>query len=285
MSIRLALKSHPAEPTCPIAIGPDKAQTCGDKTLWIVAGPCAVESMPQLEAVTCTLKNQGVRNIRGGVFKPRTSPYAFQGMAEDGLDLFREIRSTHDMTVVSEVMSASQIEMMLPAVDVLQVGSRNMQNFDLLKALGEVDKPILLKRGLSATIDEMLWAAEYILAGGNSQVILCERGIRSFDTQTRNVLDLGGVAVLKQLTHLPVIVDPSHAAGRRDIIIDLAKAAVAVGADGLIVEIHPEPDQSVSDASQALSLPDFDNLIAAIAPVAQAVGREMPQATRVLAHA
>lgn len=251
--------------------------SCGESPLWIVAGPCAVESKEQVDAVAETLVRLGVGSIRGGAYKPRTSPYAFQGMEVDGLELLDNVRKQHGLAVVTEVMSETQIEGALDHCDVIQVGSRNMQNFSLLKALGEVDKPILLKRGLAATIDEFLWASEYILAGGNERVILCERGIRSYDTTTRNVLDLGGVAVLKQLSHLPVMVDPSHAAGRRDIITALARAAVAVGADGLIVEMHPNPDQSISDAAQALSFDHFEALLQEIDPVAKAVGRSIPK--------
>lgn len=249
--------------------------TCGGKDIWIIAGPCAVESMEQLVGVAETLQRNEVQSIRGGVFKPRTSPYAFQGMGEEGLKLLADIRSEFGLSIVTEVMSETQIDSMVEYADVLQVGSRNMQNFNLLKALGETRMPILLKRGLAATIDEFLWAAEYILAGGNEQLMLCERGIRSFDTTTRNVLDLGGVSVLKRTTHCPVVVDPSHAAGRRDIIVDLARAAIAVGADGLMVEIHPEPDRSVSDAQQALSLDAFDALMEDIRPIANAMNRHI----------
>ncbi len=250
---------------------------CGNTDLWIVAGPCAVEGLTQLEQVSQALIKNGVTSIRGGAFKPRTSPYTFQGHGTEGLEMLDEMRRLHGLAVVTEVMAIDQIDAVAQHADVLQVGSRNMQNFDLLKALGTIDKPILLKRGLAATLDEFLWSAEYIIAGGNERVILCERGIRSFDSETRNVLDLGGVAVLKEKSHLPVIVDPSHAAGRRDIIPALSRAALAVGADGLIVEIHPVPDKSVSDASQALSLDAFDNLMQELAPIANAMGRSLVQ--------
>ncbi len=264
------------KPNAKVQITADIA--CGEgQPLWIVAGPCAVEGASQLEATAQALLQNGVSSLRGGAFKPRTSPYTFQGMGEEGLQLLDGIRQNHQIAVVTEVMAIEQIEVVSQHADVIQVGSRNMQNFSLLKALGELDKPILLKRGLASTLDEFLWAAEYILAGGNDKVILCERGIRSFDPETRNVLDLGGVAVLKEKTHLPVIVDPSHAAGRRDIITALSRAAIAVGADGLIVEIHPNPQASVSDAAQALSLDDFTALMTSLDPIAQAMGRSLRQ--------
>ncbi|MFN8614695.1 MAG: bifunctional 3-deoxy-7-phosphoheptulonate synthase/chorismate mutase [Vampirovibrionales bacterium] len=227
----------------------------------VMAGPCAVESYEQLKAVGETLVETGIPLIRGGAFKPRTSPYAFQGLGEEGLKHLARIREELGLGVVTEVMAIEQIALMRPYVDCFQVGSRNMQNFDLLKALGKESKPVLLKRGLAATLDEFLNAAEYILAGGNHQVILCERGIRSFDSTTRNVLDLAGVAYLKQKTHLPVVVDPSHATGVRDLILPAARAAIAIGADGLLVEAHPQPDQSVSDAAQALPLEALHGLM------------------------
>ncbi len=226
----------------------------------IIAGPCAVESYEQLRAVGDTLVSIGVPCIRGGAFKPRTSPYSFQGLGEEGLKLLAKMRQELGLGVVSEVMCIEQIAVMAPHVDCYQVGARNMQNFDLLKALGKQQKPVILKRGLAATLSEFLNAAEYILAGGNPNVILCERGIRSFDTATRNVLDLGGVAWLKTQTHLPVLVDPSHATGVRNLILPTTRAAIAVGADGILVEAHPQPEKSVSDAAQALSLDDLARL-------------------------
>lgn len=256
-----------------ISIG-DKV-TCGGKDLLIIGGPCTVESPEQMEIVATELKKAPVQGLRGGVYKPRTSPYAFQGMGADGLEILSDVRKRHDIPVVTEIMSCQQIAGALPHADMLQVGSRNMQNFELLKALGQVDKPILLKRGLSATIEEFLLAAEYILSHGNDRVVLCERGIRSFDNYTRNVLDLGAVVALKQLTHLPVIVDPSHAAGKRELVPDLARAAIACGADGLIIECHPVPEQSVSDARQALSLQDMIDLVHSLVPIAEAVGRRV----------
>jgi 3-deoxy-7-phosphoheptulonate synthase len=249
----------------------------GGKELVIISGPCAVESYSQMETVAQQLQRAPVQALRGGVFKPRTSPYSFQGLGVEGLEILSEVRSRYNIPVVTEVMSIGQIESIATHADMLQVGSRNMQNFDLLKALGEVEKPILLKRGLAATIEEFVMAAEYIMCHGNSQVALCERGIRSFDNYTRNVLDLGAVAALKQLTHLPVIVDPSHAVGKRELVTPLARAAVACGADGLIIECHPEPEKSVSDARQALSLDDMVDLVHSLKPIAAAVGRKIAE--------
>lgn len=246
----------------------------GGKSLCIIGGPCTVENSEQMDQVASALAGS-VQMIRGGVYKPRTSPYSFQGLGEEGLAILAELRSRYQIPVVTEVMSAEQIAPIAAAADMLQLGSRNMQNFDLLKALGRAEKPVLLKRGLSATIEEMLLAAEYIMAHGNPNVIFCERGIRSFDTYTRNVLDLGAVVALKQLSHLPVIVDPSHACGKREMVADLARAAVACGADGLIIECHPEPEKSVSDARQALSLESMVQLVESIKPIAAAVGRSV----------
>jgi 3-deoxy-7-phosphoheptulonate synthase len=228
-----------------------------------------------MEIVATHLASAPVQMLRGGVYKPRTSPYAFQGLGLEGLKILADIRRRHGVPVVTEVMSIGQIDDVVAHADMLQVGSRNMQNFDLLKALGQAGKPVLLKRGLAATIEEFIMAAEYILSHGNPDVILCERGIRSFDNYTRNVLDLGAVAALKQITHLPVIVDPSHAVGKRELVAPLAKAAVACGADGLIIECHPEPEKSVSDARQALSLEDMVNLVRSLKPVAESVGRSV----------
>ncbi|MEA5563960.1 3-deoxy-7-phosphoheptulonate synthase [Anabaena sp. UHCC 0399] len=252
-----------------------KTVAFGGEDLVIIGGPCTVESLEQMETVAQNIAAAPVHALRGGVFKPRTSPYAFQGMGEEGLAVLAEVRSRYNIPVITEVMAISQIELVAAHVDMLQVGSRNMQNFDLLKALGKTGKPILLKRGLAATIEEFVMAAEYIVSHGNPNVVLCERGIRSFDTYTRNVLDLAAVAALKQITHLPVIVDPSHAVGKRELVAPVAKAAVACGADGLIIECHPEPEKSVSDARQALSLEDMVNLVASLKPVATAVGRKI----------
>ena len=248
----------------------------GGKDLLIIGGPCTVENMAQMEAIASRLATAPVQALRGGVYKPRTSPYDFQGMGLEGLQILASVRDRYGLPVITEVMAISQIAEITAHADVLQVGSRNMQNFDLLKALGQTQKPILLKRGLSATIEELVMAAEYILAHGNPNVILCERGIRSFDSYTRNVLDLGAVVALKQITHLPIVVDPSHATGKRELVADLARAAIACGADGIMVECHPEPEQSVSDARQTISLEAMVNLVRSLQPIATAVGRTIP---------
>lgn len=252
----------------------------GGQDLIVIGGPCAVENQAQLETIAAHLQGN-IQALRGGVYKPRTSPYSFQGVGNEGLKTLTAVRDRTGLPVVTEVMAISQIDGMVAAgVDMLQVGSRNMQNFDLLKALGEIQTPVLLKRGLSATLEEFIMAAEYIMAHGNPNVVLCERGIRSFDSYTRNVLDLGVVVALKQLTHLPVIVDPSHAAGRRGLIAGLSRAAIACGADGLIIECHPEPDKAISDAQQTLSLPEMQALVESLRPIALGVGRSMPEGSR-----
>lgn len=274
LNAKLATASHPEHNSI---VKLSEQVTFGGNELVIIGGPCTVESHLQMQLVATKLQQAPVQALRGGVYKPRTSPYAFQGMGLEGLEILSEISRCHNIPVVTEVMSIGQIEDIVSHADMLQIGSRNMQNFDLLKAVGQVNKPVLLKRGLSATIEEFIMAAEYILSHGNSQVVLCERGIRSFDNYTRNVLDLGAVVALKQLTHLPVIVDPSHAVGKRELVAPLAKAAVACGADGLIIECHPEPEKSVSDARQALSLEDMVQLVHSLEPVAAAVGRKIAQ--------
>jgi 3-deoxy-7-phosphoheptulonate synthase len=273
---KLATKSHLKDQKI---VNISETLACGGESIVIIGGPCAVENLQQIESVAKKLSGT-IHGLRGGVYKPRTSPYAFQGMGEEGLQILSKVRSLYNIPVVSEVMSISQIEIMAAHVDMLQVGSRNMQNFDLLKALGQAGKPILLKRGLAATIEEFVMAAEYILSHGNPDVILCERGIRSFDSYTRNILDLGAVVALKQITNLPVIVDPSHAVGKREFVAPLAKAAIACGADGLIIECHPEPEKSVSDARQALSLEDMQDLVESLKPVATAVERNILQQKR-----
>lgn len=252
-----------------------KSLAIGSEEVVIIGGPCAVEDLTQMETIARELKSAPIQALRGGVYKPRTSPYAFQGLGVAGLEILATVRQRYDLPVVTEVMAISQIEEIAAYADMLQVGSRNMQNFDLLKALGQVNKPILLKRGLAATIEEFVMAAEYVMSHGNPNVVLCERGIRSFDSYTRNVLDLGAVVALKQITHLPVIVDPSHAAGKRELIAALSRAAIACGADGLIIECHPEPEKSVSDARQALSIPEMTALVRSLKPVAEAVGRKL----------
>ncbi|NER32638.1 MAG: 3-deoxy-7-phosphoheptulonate synthase [Oscillatoria sp. SIO1A7] len=247
----------------------------GSEEILIIGGPCSVESLEQMEQVASHLALAPVQVLRGGAYKPRTSPYSFQGLGDAGLKILAQTSQRYGIPTVTEVMSIPQIEAVVAHADLLQIGSRNMHNFELLKAVGKTRKPIILKRGLAATIEEFVFAAEYILSQGNPQVILCERGIRSFDTYTRNVLDLGAVVACKQMTHLPVIVDPSHAAGKRELVASLARAAIAAGADGLAIECHPEPSRSMSDARQALSLPEMVELVRSLRPVAAAVGRRV----------
>lgn len=272
LDAKLVAKAHSTHRT---VVHLSEQVAIGGQDVIVIGGPCTVESLAQMEHVAQTLSTVAIQALRGGVYKPRTSPYSFQGMGIDGLRILASMRQQYGMPVVTEVMSIAQIEPVCAYADMLQIGSRNMQNFELLKALGSANKPVLLKRGLAATVEEFVMAAEYIMAHGNPNVVLCERGIRSFDTYTRNVLDLGAVAALKQLTHLPVIVDPSHAAGKRELVSDLARAATACGADGLIIECHPVPEQSVSDARQALSLEEMVTLVESLEAIATAVGRTM----------
>ena len=243
-----------------------------------MAGPCSVESAEQVGAVARSVAASGARILRGGAFKPRTSPYSFQGFGEEALKWMRAAADATGMAVISEVMDPRQIEMMMRYVDCLQVGARNMQNFDLLKELGRVRKPVLLKRGLSATIEEWLLSAEYVLAGGNGQVILCERGIRTFENYTRNTLDISAIPVVKKHSHLPIVVDPSHGTGRRDKVIPMARAAVAAGADGLIIEVHNNPEKALSDGPQSLYPDQFDRLMGELRIIAPVLGRTVPLA-------
>lgn len=231
----------------------------GDGSLQIMAGPCSVESEEQIVKIANDVKASGATMLRGGAFKPRTSPYAFQGLKSEGLDLLKIARKETGLPIVTEIMRASHIDM-FENVDIIQVGARNMQNFELLKELGKIDKPILLKRGLSATIEEWLMSAEYIMAGGNDKVILCERGIRTYETFTRNTLDISAVPIIKRLSHLPVIVDPSHASGKSWLVEPLAMAAVAAGADGLLIEVHNDPPHALSDGAQSLTPKQFDGV-------------------------
>ena len=235
----------------------DGGQKIGDGSLCSMAGPCSVESEEQLNGIAEKVKKSGATFLRGGAFKPRTSPYAFQGLKAEGLDLLKEARRVTGLPIVTEIMRVSHIDM-FENVDVIQVGARNMQNFELLKELGKIDKPILLKRGLAATIEEFLMSAEYIMAGGNDKVILCERGIRTYETATRNTLDISAVPVLRKLTHLPIIVDPSHASGKSWLVEPLAMAAVAAGVDGLMIEVHNDPPHALSDGAQSLTPEQFD---------------------------
>jgi 3-deoxy-7-phosphoheptulonate synthase len=250
-----------------------KGVIVGGKEIVVAAGPCAVESREQIFDVAARVAKAGSKLLRGGAYKPRTSPYSFQGMGEDGLKLLREAADKYNLLVVTEVMDPSQIEVMLPYVDVMQVGARNMQNYHLLRALGETQKAVLLKRGMSATIEELLLCAEYIMAGGNYKVILCERGIRTFDTYLRNTLDIAAIPVIKSLSHLPIFADPSHGTGRRDKVAPMARAAVAAGADGLIIEVHPDPERALSDGVQSLYPDQFAQLMSEIRAIAAAVGR------------
>src|SRR5262245_34782878 len=248
----------------------------GGSEVVLMAGPCTIESEEQVEAIAPLVRAAGARIMRGGAFKPRTSPYAFQGMGEKGLRLLRDAATRHGLLVVSEVMDRTQIDMMSEYVDLLQVGARNMQNFDLLKDLGKARRPVLLKRGLSATIEELLLAAEYILAGGNTQVVLCERGIRTFERATRNTLDISAIPVTKSLSHLPIVVDPSHATGIRDKVAPVARAAVAAGGDGLLIEVHHQPERALCDGAQSLLPDQLLKLSTEIKVIAEVIGRRFP---------
>ena len=248
----------------------------GGSTVQVIAGPCSVETLPQMEAAAAGARAGGARLMRGGAFKPRTSPYAFQGKGVEGLEMLRSSADAHGLPIVTELMDVRMLETFLQYdVDVIQIGTRNMQNFDLLKEVGRIKKPVILKRGMSATINEWLMAAEYIAAGGNHNIIFCERGIRTFETAYRNVLDVTAIPVLKRETHLPVIVDPSHAGGKAWMVPALSCAAVAAGADGLLIEIHPNPCEALCDADQALTPAEFATLMGQLGAIARAIGREI----------
>jgi len=247
----------------------------GARQVLAMAGPCSIESREQMFETAARVKAAGGTFLRGGAYKPRSSPYSFQGMGIPGLELMREAAEKHGLLVVSEVMEIAQIESMGPLVDIFQVGARNMQNFNLLRELGQVRKPVLLKRGMAATIEELLLSSEYILAGGNYEVILCERGIRTYETATRNTMDISAIPMVKKLSHLPVVGDPSHGTGRRDMVAPMARAAVAAGADAVLVEVHPHADKAASDAAQTLYLDQFDQLMNELRLIATAVGRTM----------
>jgi 3-deoxy-7-phosphoheptulonate synthase len=246
----------------------------GDEVV-VMAGPCSAETEEQVEAAAAAVKRAGAKVFRGGAFKPRSSPYSFQGLGEDGLRLLRAAADRHNLALITEIMEISQLEVIEKYAHILQVGARNMQNFSLLRDLGKTRTPVLLKRGISATIEEWLLSAEYILAGGNMEVMLCERGIRTFESYTRNTLDISAIPVVKQLSHLPVIVDPSHGTGRRDKVTPMARAAVAAGADGLIIEVHCDPDHALSDGAQSLFPAQFDRLMAELRIIAPAIGRSI----------
>jgi 3-deoxy-7-phosphoheptulonate synthase len=252
-----------------------RARAIGGKKIQVIAGPCSVENKTMLLSIAEEVKNAGATFIRGGAYKPRTSPYAFQGLGEEGLQYLVDAREKSGLPVVTELMDPRDLDVMLKYTDIIQIGARNMQNFRLLLEVGSVKKPVLLKRGLSCTVKEWLMSAEYIMSKGNHEVILCERGIRTFETATRNTLDLSAVPVLKNLTHLPVIVDPSHGVGKWDLVAPMAKAAVAAGADGLLIEVHSNPEEAMSDGEQSLKPHDFLRLMEELKPVAAAVGREI----------
>jgi 3-deoxy-7-phosphoheptulonate synthase len=245
----------------------------GGQQIIAMAGPCSIENRDQIECIAEMVFKSGAKVIRGGAFKPRSSPWSFQGLGEEGLKLIREAADRNGLLVISEVMDSSQLSMMCEYVDILQVGARNMQNFNLLKDIGKTTKPVLLKRGISATIEELLLSAEYILSGGNYDVILCERGIRTFETYTRNTMDISAIPAVKKLSHLPMVADPSHGTGRRDKVLPMARAAVAAGADGILVEVHHDPDRALSDGAQSLRPEQFTELMAQLRIIAQAVGR------------
>ena len=263
-------KFHPDDTVITLPGG----QKIGDGSLSLIAGPCSVESERQIVEIAKSVKNSGAQFLRGGAFKHRTSPYAIQGLKAEGLELLREARKVTGLPIVTEIMRVSHIPL-FEDVDIIQVGARNMQNFELLKELGRLDKPILLKRGLSSTLEELLMSAEYIMAGGNEKVILCERGIRTYETYTRNTLDISAVPILKKLSHLPVIVDPSHASGISWLVEPLALAAVAAGADGLIIEVHNDPQHALSDGAQSLTPEQFDQVAKHVNAAAKAFGRKV----------
>lgn len=263
-------KFHPADSVFEI-----NGQLIGGNQIQVIAGPCSVESEEQIGIVAQAVKESGAHFLRGGAFKPRTSPYAFQGLKAEGLIYMSKARETSELPIVSEITNASQIEMFEQFVDIIQVGTRNMQNFELLKQLGYTRKPILLKRGFANSIEELLMSAEYIMAGGNEQVILCERGIRTFETATRNTLDVSAIPVLKRLSHLPVFVDPSHAGGKSWLVESLSKAAIAAGCDGLIIEVHNDPANALSDGPQSLTPAAFSELMPKLRKVAEAVDRSI----------
>jgi 3-deoxy-7-phosphoheptulonate synthase len=246
----------------------------GDEVI-VMAGPCSAESEQQVHETAAAVKKAGAKIFRGGAFKPRSSPYSFQGLGEEGLRMLREAADQHNMKLVSEVMDVSQIDLVGRYSDIYQVGARNMQNFTLLRELGRTRKPVLLKRGIAATIEEWLLSAEYILAGGNTDVILCERGIRTFESYTRNTLDISAIPVIKKLSHLPIITDPSHATGKRDKVAAMARASVAAGADGIIVEVHCNPDKALSDGAQSMYPTQFDRVMAELRIIAPAIGRSI----------
>jgi 3-deoxy-7-phosphoheptulonate synthase len=271
---KLASRDFAAEPTR-VPIG--GAELGGEEVI-VVAGPCSVEGLDMMRATARSVAGAGARALRGGAFKPRTSPYSFRGLGEEGLEILAQVRAETGLPVVTEVMDTRQVELVASYADVLQVGARNMQNFALLTEVGRLRRPVLLKRGMSAKVEDLLLAAEYVMSQGNPNVILCERGIRTFETATRNTFDLAAIPVLKRETHLPVIADPSHAGGVRDLVEPLSLAAVAAGADGLIVEVHPDPETATSDGDQSLDFGEFEALMRGIRPIVEAVRRTLAPA-------
>ena len=261
---------HPTDTVVPI-----NGISVGGKQLVMMAGPCSVESREQLMETAQAVKDAGAHILRGGAFKPRSSPYSFQGMGEEGLKLLAEARKVTGLPIITEVTAPDLVPLVTTYADILQVGARNMQNFALLHAVGESQRPVMLKRGMMATMEELLMAAEYILSHGNQQVMLCERGIRTFETYTRNTLDLSAIPMLKQLSHLPVIVDPSHGTGKWELVEPMSRAAIAAGADGLIIEVHPHPEEALSDGAQSLKPGRFAALVQSLKPIAEAVGRTL----------
>ena len=268
---KLASLDFAAEPS---RIGLGEVEIGGEEVV-VIAGPCSVEGREMMDETACEVRKHGARALRGGAFKPRTSPYSFRGLGEEGLEILAAVRAQTGLPVVTEVMDTRQVELVASYADMLQIGARNMQNYNLLTEVGRLRRPVLLKRGMSATVEDLLLAAEYVMSQGNPNVVLCERGIRTFGTATRNTFDLAAIPVLKRETHLPVIADPSHAGGRRDLVAPLAFAAVAAGADGLIVEVHPEPESATSDGDQSLDFEEFGALMKALRPFAQAAARRM----------
>ncbi|MDH3205589.1 MAG: 3-deoxy-7-phosphoheptulonate synthase [Gemmatimonadota bacterium] len=270
---KLASRDFAADPT-QIPLG--GVQIGGPEVL-VIAGPCSVESREMLLATANSIKSHGAKALRGGAFKPRTSPYSFRGLGEEGLEILAEIRAETGMPIVTEVMDTRQVDLVASYADMLQVGARNMQNYNLLTEVGRLRRPVLLKRGMSATVEDLLLAAEYVMSQGNPNVVLCERGIRTFGTATRNTFDLAAIPVLKQETHLPVIADPSHAGGRRDLVAPLSYAAIAAGADGLMIEVHPQPETATSDGDQSLDFPEFATLMETLRPFVAAAGRVLAE--------
>jgi len=274
-SYKLASRAFKPDGTV-VKVGPPGRQVeIGGRDVVMMAGPCTVESAQQIMAIAGIMKENGIKILRGGAFKPRTSPYSFQGMGDEGLKVLREAADKYNLIVVSEIMNQTQIPIFLDHVDILQVGARNMQNFDLLKELAKVRRPVLLKRGPSATIEEWLLSAEYVMTGGNHDVMLCERGIRTFENYTRNTLDISAIPVIKKLSHLPILVDPSHGTGRRDKVAPMARAAVAAGADGLLIEVHHAPESALCDGAQSLYPAQFRELMSQLHIIAPAVQRGM----------